>query len=67
MSKDSGFRIRVEKDLRDEFIELCRSQDRPAAQVVREFMREYLKKNTPANDSSAPAPRKKDMTSGDRD
>ena len=40
--KDSGFRIRVERDLRDRFIEVCRSQDRPAAQVIRDFMRQYI-------------------------
>ena len=40
--KDSGFRIRVERDLREKFIELCRAQDRPAAQVIRDFMRQYI-------------------------
>ena len=42
MSKDSGMRIRIERGLRDRFIEICRKQDRPAAQVIREFMREYV-------------------------
>ena len=40
--KDSGLRIRVEKDLRERFLALCKKQDRPAAQIIREFMREYL-------------------------
>lgn len=40
--KDTGVRIRVEKRLRDEFLEICRRQDKPAAQVLREFMREYV-------------------------
>lgn len=40
--KDSGIRIRVERDLRDKFLSLCRRKDRPAAQVLREFMREYI-------------------------
>jgi Ribbon-helix-helix protein len=40
--KDTGVRIRVEKELRDEFLEICRSQDKPAAQVLREFMRDYV-------------------------
>lgn len=40
--KDSGFRIRVERDLRDKFVEICRAKDRPAAQVVRDFMRQYV-------------------------
>ncbi len=41
-NKDAGLRIRVERDLRDEFLEVCRAQDRPAAQVIREFMRRYI-------------------------
>jgi predicted DNA-binding protein len=42
MIKDSGLRIRVERELREKFLALCREQDRPAAQVLREFMRRYL-------------------------
>lgn len=40
--KDAGVRIRVEKRLRDQFLETCRRQDKPAAQVLRHFMREYV-------------------------
>lgn len=40
--KDAGMRIRIERELRDEFLKTCREQDRPAAQVIREFMREYI-------------------------
>lgn len=40
--KDAGMRIRVERELRDEFLKICREQDRPAAQVIRKFMREYI-------------------------
>ena len=36
MGKDAGFRIRVERDLRDEFVDVCRTHDRPAAQVIRD-------------------------------
>lgn len=42
MIKDSGLRIRVERELREKFLALCREQDRPAAQVLREFMRQYV-------------------------
>ena len=35
--KDSGLRIRVERELREKFLEVCRQQDRPAAQVLREY------------------------------
>ena len=40
--KDSGLRIRIDKELRKKFLDLCRKQDRPASQVLREFMREYV-------------------------
>ena len=40
--KDSGIRIRVERELRDKFLDVCRQLDRPAAQVLREFMRGYI-------------------------
>ena len=40
--KDAGLRIRVQRDLREKFLAVCRAQDKPAAQVLREFMREYV-------------------------
>jgi hypothetical protein len=43
--KDVGLRIRVERNLRDLFLDTCRSQDKPAAQVLREFMRNYVANN----------------------
>lgn len=42
MQDSSGFRLRVDDQLRQEFISACRSQDRAAAQVLREFMRGYV-------------------------
>jgi hypothetical protein len=45
--KDVGLRIRVERTLRDEFLEACRAQDRPAAQIIREFMRSYVAQQSP--------------------
>jgi len=45
MIKDSGMRIRVDKGLREAFLEVCKAQDKPAAQVLREFMRDYIKKS----------------------
>ncbi len=44
--KDAGLRIRVQRDLREQFLEVCRAQDKPAAQVIREFMREYVARRT---------------------
>lgn len=45
MQDSSGFRLRVDDGLRHEFITACRAQDRTAAQVLREFMRDYVAKN----------------------
>lgn len=42
--KDAGLRIRVQRKLREEFLEACRVEDKPAAQVIREFMRDYVNK-----------------------
>lgn len=46
--KDVGLRIRVQRDLRDKFIEACRRQDVPAAQVLREFMRGFVAEHAEA-------------------
>jgi hypothetical protein len=43
-TKDSGMRIRVEKELREAFVQACRSQNRPAAEVLRDFMRSFTDK-----------------------
>ena len=40
--KDAGLRIRVQRDLRDRFVHVCQAQDKPASQVLREFMRTYV-------------------------
>jgi hypothetical protein len=50
--KDSGLRIRVERPLREAFLEACRAEDRPAAQVIREFMRDYVAQHAPDVDIS---------------
>lgn len=39
--KDVGLRIRVDRNLRDSFVEACRSQEMGASEVLREFMRQY--------------------------
>lgn len=52
--KDSALRIRVQRALRDQFLEVCRAQDRPAAQVLREFMRSYIDRHARVEDGLAP-------------
>jgi len=51
MTKDSGMRIRIDRELRDRFIEICREQDKPAAQIIREFMRDYIQQYDTAQKS----------------
>lgn len=46
-NKDAGLRIRIDRELRDAFVAACRAQDKPAAQVLREFMREYVNATAP--------------------
>jgi predicted transcriptional regulator len=55
MTKDSGFRIRVQRELREKFLEICREQDKPAAQVLREYMRDYVAEHDAANDPMSAA------------
>lgn len=44
-NKDIAFTIRVEQQLRDAFVSAAQSQDRTASQLVRDFMRDYVKKH----------------------
>ena len=44
--KEVGMRIRVEPELREEFTEACKRKHVPAAQVLREYMREFVKMQT---------------------
>ena len=57
MTKDSGLRIRVQRDLREKFLEVCRAQDKPAAQVIREFMRAYIDQHEIVQGSPVPSDR----------
>ena len=41
MKKDVGLRIRVEKELREAFLNACRKDGISAAQVLRNYMRKY--------------------------
>ena len=46
--KDAGLRLRVERELGEEFVETCRSEGKTAAQVLREYMRAYVARNRAA-------------------
>ena len=42
----TGLRIRVDDELRDSFVQACKSKDLSAAQVLRHYMREFVETNT---------------------
>ena len=56
--KDAQMTFRVEPELRDSFIEAVGMEQRPAAQVLRDFMREYVShvRQAPTDKSSFIAP-----------
>jgi len=45
-NKDSGMRIRIERELRDAFVQACQSQGLVAAEVLRDFMRTFAAKHS---------------------
>ena len=51
IAKDAGLRIRVERSLRERFVKACRLEDKPAAQVIRDFMRSYVEDRQPVRPS----------------
>ena len=52
MLDSSGFRVRVEAKLRQEFLDACRARDRTAAQVIRDFMRQYVQTHYEGNQAT---------------
>ena len=42
VTKDVAFKLRIDEELRRNFVQTCQAEDRPAAQVVRQFMRAYV-------------------------
>ena len=36
--------VRIEADLRDEFVKICREQDTTASREIRRFIRDFLRK-----------------------
>lgn len=61
-TKNAGLRLRVEKSLRQEFLDACKTDGRVAAEVLREFMRHYVARNrsTAQQDLFGPAARAAD-------
>ncbi len=42
MAKDAGLRIRVEKDLREAFVQACKNEGKFASDVIRNYMQSYV-------------------------
>ncbi|WP_165978836.1 hypothetical protein [Antarcticimicrobium luteum] len=43
--KNSQLVLRLDKDERDAFVELCKQMDTSAAREIRRFIREFMKEN----------------------
>ena len=57
--KDAGLRIRIDRELREQFLKACKREDKPAAQVLREYMRRYVDERN-GTDGASPASAKRD-------
>ena len=45
MAKEAVFTMKLDKELRDAFMAAAQESDRPASQIVREFMRDYVQQD----------------------
>ena len=50
MSKEAVFTLKLEADLRDAFMKEAAESHRPASQIVRDFMRDFVKKQQEQRD-----------------
>ena len=48
MRKESVFSLKLESDLREQFIAEAAAVERPASQLVREFMRDFIRRQRDA-------------------
>jgi predicted transcriptional regulator len=53
MSKEAVFTMKLEPELRDAFMAEAQASHRPASQVVRELMREFVDRQQKARDYEA--------------
>jgi len=49
MAKEVQMTIKMERDLREAFLAAAASEQRPAAQIMREFMREFIARSEAGN------------------
>jgi predicted transcriptional regulator len=53
MAKEAVFTMKLEPELREEFMAAADAAHRPASQVLRELMREYIQRQRDAQDYDA--------------
>ncbi|SJM92137.1 Addiction module [Crenothrix polyspora] len=58
MAKEVQMSIKMESELRDQFMGLAASKHRPAAQIIRDLMRLYIENNETPNALTAETIRK---------
>ncbi len=58
MSKEVQMSIKMEPELRDQFMAIAASRHRPAAQIIRDLMRLYIAQSEPPNELTADTIRK---------
>lgn len=63
---EAGFRIRVDDELRRDFIETCKSEDLTASQVLRAYMRSYIELHGTSHPTSKlnTAPKRRRISAG---
>lgn len=64
MSKEAVFTMKLEPELRAQFIAAAAADDRPASQVVRELMRDYIARQQQARDYDGFLRRKVEIARG---
>ena len=52
MAKEAVFTMKLEPELRDAFMAAAEAADRPASQIVREFMRDYVQQDRELSSNS---------------
>jgi predicted transcriptional regulator len=53
MAKEAVFTVKLESDLRDAFTAAAEETHRPASQIVREFMREFVQRQRETREHDA--------------
>jgi predicted transcriptional regulator len=66
MPKEAVFTMKLEPELRDEFMAAAAAEDRPASQVARELMRDYVERRRRTLEHDVFLERKVDLARADK-